>query len=99
MFELLNNIVEEIGEENVVQIVTEGASNLVAARKSLIEKRTKLFWSIVQHIVLIFHNAIDNAKKIPTHIYLHPMSHKDFTFVYKGLSTERSHDLTCKLRI
>jgi len=45
MFELLNNIVEEIGEENVVQIVTDGASNLVDARKSLIEKRTKLFWS------------------------------------------------------
>ncbi|RDY13309.1 hypothetical protein CR513_01802, partial [Mucuna pruriens] len=45
IFELLDNIVEEIGEENVVQVVTNGASNLVAAGRMLMEKRTKLFWS------------------------------------------------------
>ncbi|RDY01115.1 hypothetical protein CR513_15590, partial [Mucuna pruriens] len=45
MFELLDNIVEEIGEENVVQVVTDSTSNLVAARRMLMEKRTKLFWS------------------------------------------------------
>ncbi|XP_028801342.1 uncharacterized protein LOC114756562 [Neltuma alba] len=33
MFELLDNLVEEIGEDNVVQVVTDGVSNLVAAGK------------------------------------------------------------------
>ncbi|RDX73968.1 hypothetical protein CR513_46335, partial [Mucuna pruriens] len=32
-FELLDSIVEEIGEENVVQVVTDSASNLVAAER------------------------------------------------------------------
>jgi len=79
MFELLDSVVEEIGEENVVQIVTDGASNLAAARKSLIEKRTKLFWSpcaaycldiILEDIgeLPIVHNVIGNEKKIPTHL-------------------------------
>ncbi|RDX92342.1 hypothetical protein CR513_25542, partial [Mucuna pruriens] len=45
MFELLDSIVEEIGEENVVQVVTDGAANLVTAGRMLMEKRTKLFWS------------------------------------------------------
>ncbi|XP_027907629.1 uncharacterized protein LOC114166942 [Vigna unguiculata] len=44
MFELLDS--EEIGEDNVVQVVTDGASNFVAAGKMLEEKRTKLFWSL-----------------------------------------------------
>ena len=44
MFKLLDYVVEEIGKDNVVQVVTNGASNFVATRKML-EKRTKLFWS------------------------------------------------------
>lgn len=43
MFELLDSMVDEIGEEYVVQVVTDGASNLVAAGRMLMEKRTKLF--------------------------------------------------------
>ncbi|XP_057432600.1 uncharacterized protein LOC130725380 [Lotus japonicus] len=37
-------MVEEIGEHNVVQVVTDGASNLVAAGRLLEEKRTKHTW-------------------------------------------------------
>ncbi|XP_028755565.1 uncharacterized protein LOC114714940 [Neltuma alba] len=82
MFELLDNLVEEIGEDNVVQVVTDGASNLVAAGKMLEEKRTKLFWSpcaahcldlILEDIgqLPVFYNTITNAKKITTFIYRH----------------------------
>nr|KYP34797.1 hypothetical protein KK1_044202 [Cajanus cajan] len=82
MFELLDNIVEEIGEEHVVQVVTDGASNLVAAGQMLMEKRTKLFWSpcaahcldlILEDIgeLPVFYNTIANAKKITTYIYRH----------------------------
>ncbi|XLU20766.1 hypothetical protein S245_056832, partial [Arachis hypogaea] len=45
MFELLDGIVEEIGEQNVVQIVTDNGSNYVLAGKLLMEKRPNLFWT------------------------------------------------------
>ncbi|RDX98708.1 hypothetical protein CR513_18333, partial [Mucuna pruriens] len=44
-WELLDSIAEEIGEENVIQVVTDGACDLMAAERMLMEKRTKLFWS------------------------------------------------------
>nr|KYP59947.1 hypothetical protein KK1_015394 [Cajanus cajan] len=82
IFELLDNIVEEIGEEHVVQVVTNGASNLVVTGQMLMEKRTKLFWSpCAAHcldLILgdigelpVFYNTIANAKKITTYIYRH----------------------------
>jgi len=42
-FELLDSMVEEIGEDNVVQVVIDGASNFVATGQMLEEKRTKLY--------------------------------------------------------
>jgi len=82
MFELLDSMVEEIGEDHVVQVVTDGASNLVAAGRMLMEKRTKLFWSpcaahcldlVLEDIgeLPVFYNTISNAKKITTYIYRH----------------------------
>lgn len=41
MFELLDSMIEEIREDNVVQVMTDWASNLVEARKMLEEKRKK----------------------------------------------------------
>jgi hypothetical protein len=43
MFELLNSTVGENGEENVVQVVTDGASNLVAVGRLLENERKILF--------------------------------------------------------
>ncbi|XLT37662.1 hypothetical protein HN873_068954, partial [Arachis hypogaea] len=45
MFELLDGIVEEIGEQNVVQVVIDNGSNYVLAGKLLMEKRPNLFWT------------------------------------------------------
>ncbi|RDX87052.1 hypothetical protein CR513_31527, partial [Mucuna pruriens] len=56
IFELLDNIVEEIGEENVVQVVTNNASNLVATGRIELS---------------VFYNTISNAKKITTYKYRH----------------------------
>ncbi|XP_028093325.1 uncharacterized protein LOC114293451 [Camellia sinensis] len=44
LFEMLDDIVNEIGEENVVQVVTDSASAYVGAGRLLEVKRTKLFW-------------------------------------------------------
>jgi len=74
--------VDKIEEEHVVQVVTNDASNLVAAGRMLMEKRTKLFWSpcaahclylILEDIgeLPVFYNTIDNAKKVTTYIYRH----------------------------
>ncbi|XP_071933614.1 uncharacterized protein [Coffea arabica] len=45
LFELLDGIVEKIGEDNVVQVITDNASNYKAAGKILMEKRKRLFWT------------------------------------------------------
>ncbi|KAL4372634.1 hypothetical protein AHAS_Ahas05G0001400 [Arachis hypogaea] len=45
LFELLDDVVEEIGEHNVVQVVTDNGSNYVLAGKLLMEKRPNLFWT------------------------------------------------------
>ncbi|XP_031280219.1 uncharacterized protein LOC116138665 [Pistacia vera] len=82
MFELLDSVVEEIGEEHVVQVVTDGASNYVAAGRMLEEKRRKLFWSpcaahcldlILEDIgkIAVFYDTIAKAKQVTSFIYRH----------------------------
>ncbi|KAL1294579.1 hypothetical protein AAHE18_19G150200 [Arachis hypogaea] len=45
LFELLDDVVEEICEQNIVQVVTDNGSNYVLAGKLLMEKRPNLFWT------------------------------------------------------
>ena len=45
IFKMLDEVVEEIGEENVVQVVTDNAANYKAAGQMLMEKRRKLYWT------------------------------------------------------
>ncbi|RVW81720.1 hypothetical protein CK203_049553 [Vitis vinifera] len=45
MFKYLDEVVEEIGEENVVQVITNNASNYVNAGMRLMEKRSRLWWT------------------------------------------------------
>jgi hypothetical protein len=45
LFKLLDAVVEEVGEKNVVQIITDNASNYVLAGKLLMEKRKHLYWT------------------------------------------------------
>ncbi|XP_019080698.2 uncharacterized protein LOC109123935 [Vitis vinifera] len=45
MFKYLDEVVEEIGEENVVQVITDNASNYVNAGRRLMEKRSRLWWT------------------------------------------------------
>ncbi|XP_039145523.1 uncharacterized protein LOC120282738 [Dioscorea cayenensis subsp. rotundata] len=84
MFELLNSMVEEIGEDHVVQVVTDSASAYVLACEKLMEKRKKLFWSpcaahcidlILEDIgqLPVHANILSKAKKITTFIYRHTL--------------------------
>lgn len=45
LFELLDKVVEEMGEENVVQVITRNTPSYKAAGKMLEEKRRNLFWT------------------------------------------------------
>jgi len=46
LFEMLDSFVEEIGEENVVQVITDNRSNYVLADKLLEEKNLSLLDSL-----------------------------------------------------
>ena len=43
MFKYLDEVVEEIGEENVVQVITDNVSNYVNAGMRLMKKRRRLW--------------------------------------------------------
>ena len=45
LFRLLDDVVEEVGVENVVQVITDNASNYVAASKLLEDKHPTIWWT------------------------------------------------------
>jgi hypothetical protein len=66
VFKMIDDVVEEIGEENVVQVVTDNAANYKAAGELLMQKRTKLFWTpCAAHCIDLM--LEDFEKKIPLH--------------------------------
>ncbi|CAN0919505.1 hypothetical protein LINGRAHAP2_LOCUS31490 [Linum grandiflorum] len=85
VFEMLDNIVEMVGEENVIQIVTDNASAYKAAGDLLMEKRKHLFWTpCAAHCIdlmledfdkniKVHKSTIVKAKKITNFIYARSM--------------------------
>ena len=45
MFKYLNDVVEEIGKENVVQVITNNVSNYANAGMRIMEKMRRLWWT------------------------------------------------------
>jgi hypothetical protein len=45
IFELVDKTIEEIGEDEVVQVVTNNTSNNMGAKKLLFVKRPHIFWT------------------------------------------------------
>lgn len=94
LFELLDKVVEEMGEENVVQVITENTHSYQVAGKMLEEKRKNLFWTpcaaycidrVLEDIVKIklVGECMEKGQKITKLIYnqiglLHLMK-KEFT--------------------
>ncbi|KAL5559948.1 hypothetical protein UlMin_036159 [Ulmus minor] len=82
LFLLLDSVIEEIGEENVVQVVTDSALAYVKAGEMLMAKRNKLFWSLCAahclNLILrdigdisIHKDTICKARKVTVYIYRH----------------------------
>ncbi|CAI0406310.1 unnamed protein product [Linum tenue] len=85
VFEMLDAIVEKVGEENVVQIVTDNASAYKAAGHLLMEKRKHLFWTpcaahcmdlmledLEKHLK-VHKTTISKGRKITNFIYVRSM--------------------------
>ena len=60
IFSLMDKVVDEVGEENIVQVVTDNEASFKAAGHILIEKRKHLFWSpCVAHCIDFMLEDID----------------------------------------
>ena len=67
VIEMLYDIVEKVGEENVVQVITDNAANYKAAGQRLMEKRKRLYWTpCAAHCIDLI--LEDFEKKIKVHI-------------------------------
>ncbi|RDX78304.1 hypothetical protein CR513_41443, partial [Mucuna pruriens] len=74
IFEIMNCIVEEIEEDNVVQVVTDNATNYKDAGQMLMTKRKGLFWTpyatyYTKKKIPIHEETITKGRIITTYIY------------------------------
>jgi hypothetical protein len=82
LFHLLDEVVEEVGVENVVQVITDNASNYVATGRMLEEKHPTIWWTpcathcldlMLEDIGKIewVKKCVEQAKSITRYIYNH----------------------------
>ena len=80
IFSLMDKVVDEVGEENIVQVVTDNEASFKAAGHMLMEKRKHLFWSpCAAHCIDLMledigslksvKETLDDAKVITSFIY------------------------------
>ncbi|XP_039814597.1 uncharacterized protein LOC120677516 isoform X1 [Panicum virgatum] len=64
IFELVDKAIEDIGPDDVVQVVTDNASNNMGAKKLLHEKRPHIFWtSCATHRINLMLQGIGNMPR------------------------------------
>ncbi|KAF7129648.1 hypothetical protein RHSIM_Rhsim10G0121900 [Rhododendron simsii] len=82
IFEYIDKFIEDIGVQNVVQVVTDNASNNMAAADLLKIKRPNIFWtSCATHTINLmlegigkqskFKGILENAKAFTIYVYAH----------------------------
>jgi hypothetical protein len=82
IFDLVDKAIEDMGPNNVVQVVTDNASNNLGAKKLLEEKRPHIFWtSCAAHTINLmlqgignmprFKKVVDQAKAFTIFVYCH----------------------------
>ena len=65
IFSLMDNIIEEVGEENIVQVVTDNEASFKTDGMLLMEKCKHLFWSpYATHCIDLMLEDIGNMKQI-----------------------------------
>jgi hypothetical protein len=82
---MIDAVVEEVGEDNVIQVVTDNAANYKATSEMLMQKWTKLYWTpCAAHCLDLM--LEDLEKKIPVHGETIPKGKKITTFIYSRTS-------------
>ncbi|XP_052177733.1 uncharacterized protein LOC127791758 [Diospyros lotus] len=82
IFEYVDKCIEQVGPQNVIQVVTDNAANNMGAAKLLKLKRPNIFWtSCATHTINLmlesigklpkFKKVIDQAKSLTIFIYAH----------------------------
>ena len=90
LFELLDEIIQEVGEQNVVQVITDNASNYVLAGKMLESKYNTIFWTpCAAHCIDLMledigkvewvKNTVEHGKCITKYIYNHSLQDLQLT--------------------
>ncbi|XP_020203984.2 uncharacterized protein LOC109789440 [Cajanus cajan] len=81
VFKMLDDVVNYVGEENVVQVVTDNAANYKAAGEMLMQTRKNLYWTpCAAHCIdLIFE---DFEKKLKVHEVTIKKGRKITTYIY-----------------
>ena len=65
IFSLMDKVVDEVGEENIVQVVTDNEASFKAAGHMLMEKRKHLFWSpCAAHCIDLMLEDIGSLKSV-----------------------------------
>ncbi|XP_066311108.1 uncharacterized protein [Miscanthus floridulus] len=71
IFELVDKAIEDIGPDDVVQVVTDNASNNMGAKKLLLEKRPNIFWtSCATHTINLMLQGISNMPRFKKDVKL-----------------------------
>ena len=82
LFRLLDDVVEEVGVQNILQVITNNASNYVAVRRLLEDKHPTIWWTpcathcldlMLEDIGKIewVRKCVEQAKSITRYIYNH----------------------------
>nr|GEW34725.1 hypothetical protein [Tanacetum cinerariifolium] len=81
VFAMLDDFVEKIGEEHIVQVVTDNAANYKATGEMLMDKQKKLFWTpCATHCIDLM--LEDFEKKIEEHKVTIAKGRKITSFIY-----------------
>lgn len=81
IFKMMDDIVEEVGEENVMQVVTDNAANYKAAGEMLMQKRKNLYWTpCAAHCIDLM--LEDFEKKLNVHKETIPKGRRITTYIY-----------------
>ncbi|XLS52131.1 hypothetical protein HN51_012808, partial [Arachis hypogaea] len=85
IFKMIDEVVEEVGEENVVQVVTNNAANYKKAGQMLMEKRKNLYWTpCAAHCIDLM--LEDFEKKLDLHKDTIAKGRKLTTYIYSRTS-------------
>ena len=83
IFSFMDKVVKEVGEENVVQVVTHNEASFKVVGMLLMEKRKLLFWSpCAAHCIYLMLEDIRSMKQIKETLYQAKMITR---FIYNNL--------------